>query len=483
MNISKLPILLVDDEEDILLSYSLMLRTAGLENIVTIKDSREVLPFLLRQEAAVIVLDLIMPHIHGRELLGSIKLEYPHIPVIIMTATGELEPAIECMKAGAMDYLIKPVEKCRFQSSILRAMELRELHDEVYTLRRHLFSDTLENEEAFASIITRNKKMRAIFHYIEAVAGSVRPVCIFGETGVGKELIAVVIHKISKLKGEFIAVNVAGLDDDMFSDAVFGHKKGAFTGADAPRRGFISMAEGGTLLLDEIGDLSEASQVKLLRVIEEGVYYPVGSDIPERNNARIIATTNKDLSHLIKEGKFRKDLYYRLNTHYIHITPLRERLEDMPLLLDHFLESVAKAFNKKKPTPPSELAVYLANYDFPGNVRELQGMVFDAVAQHKSGILSMEHFRQIIKKASHSIPSVSGQEIGQVLGMQGRLATIKEAEELLINEALKRANGNQGAAANLLGLTRQALNKRLIRGRANSKQQPLILPAVRPQVI
>ncbi|MBI4687752.1 MAG: sigma-54-dependent Fis family transcriptional regulator [Nitrospirae bacterium] len=471
MNISKLPVLLVDDEEDILFSYSLMLRTAGLENIMTIKDSREVLPFLSRQEAAVIVLDLIMPHIHGRELLGSIKLEYPYVPVIIMTATGELEPAIECMKAGAMDYLIKPVEKCRFQSSILRAMELRELHDEVYTLRKHLFSDTLEHEEDFTSIITRSKKMRIIFHYVEAVAGSMRPACIFGETGVGKELIAGIIHKVSGGKGEFIAVNIAGLDDNMFSDTIFGHKKGAFTGADTQRRGLLSMAEGGTLLLDEIGDLTEASQVKLLRVIEEGMYYPVGSDTPERNNARIIATTNKDLSLLIKDGKFRKDLYYRLNTHYIHIPPLRERLEDVSLLLEHFLATAAKTFNKKKPTPPPELVTYLATYDFPGNIRELQSMVFDAVAQHKSGILSMDSFRQVIKKTSSYVHSVSSNivhGIGQFSGMQGHFPKLKEAEEFLINEALKRANGNQGAAASLLGLTRQALNKRLIRGKGNT---------------
>jgi transcriptional regulator with PAS, ATPase and Fis domain len=193
-----------------------------------------------------------------------------------------------------------------------------------------------------------------------------------------------------------VALNVAGLDDTMFSDTLFGHKKGAFTGADQARDGMIACAGKGTLFLDEIGDLNESSQIKLLRLLQEHEYYPVGSDSFRKSDARIVLATNHDLQKLIATGKFRNDLYYRLCAHQIHIPPLRERLDDIPMLLDHFLDSAAKELNKKKPTPPGELVTLLTLYSFPGNVRELEAMVFDAVARHTSGILSMESFRKVI---------------------------------------------------------------------------------------
>jgi DNA-binding NtrC family response regulator len=458
------PILLVDDEQQILFSYSLMLRGAGMENILTIKDSRKVLPLLAKQNVAVIILDLIMPHISGTELLTKIKLEFPHIPVIVMTALNELEKAVECMKCGASDYLVKPVEESRFISSIQKALELRDLRNEITSLKKHLLTGELEHRAAFSSIITRSKKMLAIFHYIEAIAKSQKPVLITGETGVGKELIAKAIHEVSGLKGAHIAVNVAGLDDTMFSDTLFGHKKGAYTGADRDREGLIVKAAEGTLLLDEIGDLSISSQVKLLRLLEEKIYYPLGSDLPEKSNARIIACSNQDIQKQMSEGKFRRDLYYRLCAHHIHIPPLRERLQDIPLLLDYFLEEASKSLKKKKPTPSPELITLLSNYHYPGNIRELQAMVYDAVAQHESGKLSLDTFKRFMKqKGPTPQPQLSLPANNEVslLEIFGHFPTLKEVEDYVINEALKCSDGNQGKAAALLGITRQALNQRL----------------------
>lgn len=464
MSDTSLPILLVDDEQQILFSYSLMLRSFGFEHVITIKDSREVLPLLKKKNVAVIILDLVMPHLSGTDLLSKIRLEYPHIPIIVMTALNELEKAVECMKAGASDYLVKPVEENRFVSGIHKVLELSDLQSQIISLKRHLLAGELENEAAFSSIVTKSKKMRAIFQYIEAVAKSDKPVFITGETGVGKELIAGAVHRVSGLKGDLIAVNVGGLDDTMFSDTLFGHKKGAFTGADKDREGMIVQASGGTLFLDEIGDLSTTSQVKLLRLLEEKIYYPLGSDMPEKSTARIIACSNQDVEKQIDDGLFRKDLYYRLCAHHIHIPPLRDRLQDIPLLLDHFSEEASNALNKKKPISSRELITLLSNYYFPGNIRELQAMIHDAVAQNQSGRLSLDTFKGFIKQRG-SIPRIrhlpSLENATALQDIFGHFPTLKEMEDHVIAEALKCSEGNQGGAASLLGITRQALNQRL----------------------
>ncbi len=468
-------VLFVDDEEQILLSYTVMMRTAGIENVLTARDSRKVLALIARHEIAVVVLDLNMPHLSGADLLQKIRNEYPHITVIIVTAVNEIEKAVECMKDGASDYMVKPVEKSQFIAGIKKGLEMNMLRNEVtslkehvMSLRQHLLTDKLENEAAFASIYTTSSKMRSIFHYIETIAPSRNPVVVTGETGSGKELISRAVHDVSAVKGAFIAVNVAGLDDTMFSDTLFGHTKGAYTGAGKDRNGLIVGAKNGTLLLDEIGDLNELSQVKLLRLLEEGVYFPLGSDVQQRSNARIIGSTNKNLEKLMSKGKFRKDLYYRLCAIHIHIPPLRERTEDIPVLLHHFLEESAGSLNKKKPSPPDELVKLLSNYPFPGNIRELKAMVFDAVVKHKSGVLSMDNFKIFIQeKGNHVEPVFSAPEKSEGSGLEfsGRFPTLKEAENYLIAEALKRSDGNQGIAASLLGLTRQALNKRLNRAK------------------
>jgi DNA-binding NtrC family response regulator len=378
------PVLLVDDEEQSLTSFEMALRSANLNYFIRCRDSREVIPLLTDQEVEIILMDLRMPNISGDELLPLITSDFPDVPVIMITGANDVETAVKCMKLGAFDYMVKPVERSRLIGGVKRAIELRELQRENRLLKAHVFSDKLEHPEAFSEMVTCSAKMRAVFQYAEAIAASPRPLLITGETGVGKELVARAVHKLSRRKGAFVPVNVAGLDDNVFADTLFGHKKGAFTGAEQARGGLLEQAAGGTLFLDEIGDLSHPSQVKLLRLLQDGEYFPLGSDLGRRSDARIVVATNQDLNSLQNTSRFRKDLYYRLCDHHVHIPPLRERMEDLPPLLSHFLEKASATLGKSNPTPPEELLTLLSTYHFPGNIRELESMVFDSVGSHRS---------------------------------------------------------------------------------------------------
>jgi len=456
-------ILLVDDEQDVLFSYSLMFRSAGFSSVLSESDSRAVRALLEKQPVDLAVLDLQMPYLGGYELLTQIRAAYPHLPVIIVTAANELEMAVTCMKAGAVDYFVKPVEKGRLIASAQRALEARELRDEVASLKQQLLDGVLQNAGAFAESITCSSAMQRIFQYLEAVARSSQPVVIRGETGTGKELLARAVHTASARKGAFVAVNVAGLDDQMFADTLFGHLRGAFTGAEQKREGLIAKAAGGTLFLDEIGDLEPASQIKLLRLLQEGEYFPLGSDAPRRSDVRIVAATHRDLQRMQQTGEFRADLYYRLCTHQVVLPPLSERREDIPLLLAHLLEEAARSMGKETPTAPPELARYLASYSFPGNIRELRAMVYDAVARHTRGVLSMESFIEAMGNAPVAALDEAQLPAEQLRLADGRIPTLKEAEDLLVAQAMALGGGNQGIAARYLGVTRQALNKRLNR--------------------
>jgi two-component system, NtrC family, response regulator HydG len=460
----KRQVLLVDDEERILATSRLCLQSSGIDDVQTLSDSSKVMQYLDSGDVAVIVLDLHMPHPSGIELLPKIVHDHPQIPVIIVTADDEIETVVDCVKTGACDYLVKPVDSRRLVACVGKALEMRTLSNELSDLTQRLLTDRLDHPDVFSAIVTGNKGMRAIFQYAEIVAVTRQPVMITGETGAGKELIARAIHDLSGFSGEYVALNAAGLDDNMFSDTLFGHKKGAFTGADQTRDGLITRAAGGTLFLDEIGDLREISQVKLLRLLQEQEYYPVGSDFAKKSNARIVLATNRDLPQLIAEGKFRNDLYYRLCGHRIHLPPLRERSDDLPLLLEHFLASTAAKLNKKKPTPPPELAVLLSLYPFPGNVRELEALVFDAVVRHVSGILSMESFRAVIGDERMIAPAGNPEQVldgDPLAAIFGRFPTVGEIEEYMIGEAMRLSAGNLGAAGKLLGMGRQTLNKRM----------------------
>jgi len=463
----QLPVLMIDDEVQALNSFEMVLRSASMNHLLRCQDSRKVMEIFSSQEIEVMMLDLSMPYVSGEELLSVVTKDYPDVPVIVITGSNDVDTAVACMKTGAFDYMVKPVEKSRLISGVKRAIELRELQRENKLLRAHVLSDKLEHPEAFSETVTKSPVMRSIFQYIESISISPQPILITGETGVGKELVSRAIHKLSQRRGAFVPVNVAGLDDNVFADTLFGHRKGAFTGADQARNGLVEQASGGTLFLDEIGDLSPISQVKLLRLLQDGEYFPLGADVGKRSDARVVVATNQDIQALQESGKFRKDLYYRLCCHQIHIPPLRERREDLPILLDHFLERASETLGKKKPTPPGELLTLLSTYGFPGNIRELQSMILDAVSSHKSGKLSMEGFKSYLRQKQPALdidskPLVGGERL--MVSFSEPLPTLKQTEQLLISEAMRRARRNQATAAQLLGITRQALNKRLKQG-------------------
>lgn len=458
-------VLIVDDEEPFIRSLSIALeRSAGINNLRRCQDSREVMGILSEGGFGLVLLDLNMPFLSGDILLQKIIEEYPEVGVIIISGINQIEPAVRCMKLGAYDYFVKTNEEDRLVLGVNRAIQMVEMSQEHKEIRSRLLHDRLENPDAFAEILTCDKSMRAVFQYLESVALSAMPILITGESGVGKELFAHTAHRLSGAEGPLVSINVAGLDDNVFSDTLFGHAPGAFTSANGVRKGMIEQAAHGTLFLDEIGDLSVVSQVKLLRLIQNGEYYPLGSDRPKRMNARIVVATNQDLEKKQAKGAFRKDLYYRLCAHHVHIPPLRERKEDIPLLLNHFLGEAADALGKKRPTYPRELETLLANYAFPGNVRELQAMVHDAVSTHKSKVLSLDAFKRKIgtmTRSAQTCEASGGDEDESVFAPSTSLPSIHDVTDLLVVEAMKRAEGNQSIACRLIGISQPALSKRL----------------------
>lgn len=451
-------ILMVDDEAPWLRAMGMILEgPGGMNNLSPCQDSRQVLPLLDQGNFGVVILDLTMPHLSGEELLERITEEHPEICVIILSGLNQLETAVRCMRKGAFDYLVKTDEDSRILDCVRRAVRMQELERENQALRRHYQSEGLRNPEAFSDFITQSRSLRNALQYLEAVAPTSQPVLITGESGTGKEIAARCLHRISRGEQPLVALNVAGLDDNMFSDTLFGHLRGAFSGADTPRRGLIEEAGEGTLFLDEIGDLSPASQVKLLRLLQEGEYYPLGSDKPKPLRARIVVATHAKLQQKMAEGSFRKDLFYRLRTHQAHLPPLRERKEDIPPLLEHLLEKAAATLGKNLPPLPRELPALLASYHFPGNVRELEAMIFDALSLHGSGTLSLACFRSAIRTQAE-VPSTPQEN---PFAMMDQLPSLAEAAELLVEEAMKRSGGNQSTAATLLGVSQPALSKRL----------------------
>lgn len=463
-----LPVLLVDDELQALQSFDIALRSSGINNLLSCQDSEEVLPLADEQEIEVVLLDLWMPRLSGEEILAKFTEKYPDVPLIIVTGVNDAETAVRCIRSGAFDYLVKPIDRDRLVTTVGRAIEVRELRRENSRLKEGLLSPDLKHAEAFTPIVHMSPTMRSVLSYVEAIAGTAQPVLITGETGVGKELIARAIHAISRSGNPFVPVNAAGLDDNVFADTLFGHAKGAFTGAEGSRAGLVQQASGGTLFLDEIGDLSVASQVKLLRLLQEREYFPLGSDLPKRTDTRIVVATNQDVHALLQSCKLRKDLYFRLHTHHVHVPPLRERMEDLPVLVEHFLAEAAESLGKKKPTPPRELPSVLNTYDFPGNIRELRAMVIDAVSGHDSGVLSLQSFRDAVGIEAASPRGESAKpapDDATQATFSHPLPTLKQVEELLIEEALRRCNGNQSVAAPMLGISRQALNRRIRRMR------------------
>lgn len=454
-------IYIVDDEAEILMAVETCLKMAGFRHIITIEDSRDVMAKIQNDPPCMVILDLNMPHINGERLLKSFSNNYPDIPVIILTGTIDVDTAVRCMKTGAMDYVVKPVEEERLLAAVKNARayyEARHPNAEPHS-RSNLKSDaependfnTILKSKAFENIVTRHEGMHTIFQYMRAIAPSGQPVLVMGETGVGKELIGRSLHDLTESKGLLITVNVAGLDDNVFSDTLFGHIKGAYTGAEGARKGLIEQADNGTLFLDEIGDLGMTSQVKLLRLLQEKEYLPLGSDKTYYSNARIITSTNQDLWALEKKGLFRKDLIYRLSTHTIQVPPLRDRTCDLPLLLNQFINHAAQELNKPFPQISPKVIKKMEAYPFEGNIRELRSMIFDAMSKYTSGQLTIELFDSLC----HTSGRLKKNDLSS------KLPTLKQASDHLVTKAMEKTHDNQSAAAKILGISQQALSKRL----------------------
>lgn len=449
------PIAIVDDEAFALQTTRLQLSSHGLRNVRTFTSGADAITALKQHVFGVLLLDLTMPGISGEAVLQAARELRPKLPVIVLTASQEIETAVRCLKAGAFDYIVKPAEEERLIASVQRALDFEALRQETETLRGLIAhgAESIEHPKAFSQIICRSRSLQNLIRYADSVARTAHPVLITGETGTGKELFAHAIHLASERTGKFVAVNVSGFDDNTMSDTLFGHLKGAYTGADHARRGLVDEAEKGTLFLDEIGELSHVSQVKLLRLLQNYEYYPLGSDSLHRADIRIIAATNASPAVLQSGSRIRKDLYYRLASHHLHIPPLRERTEDIDPLMSYFSEQ------EGCPPVADEVLEQLKSYAFPGNVRELQNLVRDFCGLDKS-FLTRE---LIAKRIVQCDSTVEASKICDSPREDGAFPTLHEVQEYWIAEALKRTGGNQSAAAKLLGLTRQGLNKRLNR--------------------
>jgi len=469
-------ILVVDDEAGALDGVRLNLRAAGFSNIIVCSDGRQVAGLLRDKQIDLLLLDLVMPHMRGEVVLEQALHERPQLPVVVMTAEYDVRTAVRCMKLGAADYLTKPVDADLLIATVEKVLETSALKQEAATLRSNYFKQELRDPKSFAAIITSDSAMMRIFTYLEAASKGFQPVLISGETGTGKELMARALHESSGRKGPFVAVNVAGLDDEMFSDTLFGHVPGAFTGAVGTRKGMIEAAGAGTLFLDEIGDLSEASQVKLLRVLQEREYQPLGSDGTRPMRARVVAATNREATSL------RTDLYYRLRSYHITIPPLSARSGDLRTLLGHFIKLAAEDLGINVPSYPPTLPTLLDTYRFPGNIRELQAMVFHAVAQQQNGQLSLEAFEDAMEpgqRRTTSLPAEAGawvanqtraalsandsqsnNTVGEILSPDD----LERLERQSIMKALEKTQwkvaGFQGAAA-LLGLRPSTLASKM----------------------
>ena len=465
-------ILLVDDEEAFLSAAAFALKREGWTNVETISDSRKVIKRLERGGCGVLVLDMTMPYISGKQLLEVVSQDYPDIEVFMVTAVNDVQSAVECMKLGARDYILKPLEQDQLLSAVRRAIESKMLLAETAALKGQLLNGMVHHPGAFAPIVTNNSMMHNLFKYVEVIAGSDVPVLITGETGTGKELMAKAIHLLSGRKGKCVSVNVAGIDDTVVADTLFGHLRGAFTGADRSRKGLIEEAVHGTLFLDEIGDLRAESQTKLLRLLQEGTFHPLGSDTSLSSSARLVFATNRELRSLMQAGAFRHDLYYRLQAHEVVIPPLRERLDDIRLLAHTFIDEACEKFGKRRPHINPELFPLLSTYSWPGNIRELKGILFDALSRNETDTLSLKYLKEKLKGLRGDSPRVSASIEGKPekkVTFSTSLPTAQELELMLIKEAFQRTQGNKSQTADLIGLARATVIKRLKEAGRESK--------------
>ncbi|MBW2020761.1 MAG: sigma-54-dependent Fis family transcriptional regulator [Deltaproteobacteria bacterium] len=443
-------ILVVDDDVGLLLSIKATLVSSGMPEPALVSDSRQVMDLVRTHPFQLVLLDLMMPHVSGMEILQQIKKEFPAIECVIVTAVDDVSSAVQAMKFGAYDYLIKPINAEKLIIVINRALERYNLRHKLALFERSQTFSDLRNPEAFEGMVAADEAMALVFHQAEAAAPTDYNVLLTGESGTGKEMLARIIHTLSnRLDSPFLAVNMAASSKALFEDDFFGHTKGAYTGALTEKKGFFEVAQGGILFLDEITELEPALQGKLLRVIQEKELYRLGSTQVRNVNVRIIAATNRDIEKAVRKGLFRGDLFYRLNMFHIHIPPLRERKKDILPLAHHFLRKHAKKNQKEIDSLAPDLAERLLEYPFPGNVRELENIIASAVLWQKGRVLSLS--------SAHGLQSFSRPGRSQT----DELLTLAEVEERHIRRILEITDGNRTRAAKILGIGLRTLQRKL----------------------
>jgi two-component system response regulator AtoC len=431
----KAKVLVVDDEQLVRESLRDWLTESGYE-VFTAENGFQALEFIDRERMGVVLADLVMPGMDGIELMKRAKDIIPNIDVIIVTAYGSIATAISAMKEGAYDYIEKPFCPERLELLVQKLVEHQNLVEENISLRQRL-----EDRHHFENIIAKSHKMQQVIEVIKTVAKSNASVLIIGDTGTGKELVARAVHSQSHRRDKpFVAVSCAALPESLLESELFGHERGAFTGAVAQRKGRFELAHRGTLFLDEIGEISANMQVHLLRVLEEKQITRVGGTEPVKVDTRLVSATNKDLKTAVKEGKFREDLYYRLNVVTIELPPLKERREDIPLLAQHFLAKFAVENQKEVSTFSPEAMDFIMNYHWPGNVRELENAIERAVILAKDNVITLAELPQ-----EHLAPLPSS------------LRDLREVEREHILGVLAQTGGNYSEAARILGVTRMTL--------------------------
>ena len=446
-------ILIVDDEKNYTLILSAVLEDEGFETL-TANSGGEALRLLDDSDVDLVLTDMKMPQMDGIELLENIRARNPDIPVVMMTAHGTVERAVEAMQKGAHNFILKPFDNSSLIVYVNRALEMYRVVKENRRLR-----NAVESRYRFGNIIGKSRAMQEVFETIRKVAGANATVLLEGESGTGKELAAKSIHFNSPRRNDpFVAVNCSALSENLLESELFGHEKGAFTGAITKKKGRFELADGGTLFLDEIGELSQNLQVKLLRVLQDRTFERVGGVKPVTVDIRIIAATNKQLKREVDGGRFREDLYYRLNVIHITLPPLRRRIEDIRLLVDHFIKKYSDEGNRRSPVAgiAAEVEKVFHNYAWPGNVRELENVIERAMILCSGDIITLSDLPQDFRRSVRSTANLEG------IPSDAKLyETLALVERRMIERALKMANGVQAHAADLLGIGKSGLNQKI----------------------
>ena len=444
------PVLVVDDDVGFLLSVKSVLKGAGMREPAVLSDPERVMELVNQHPFHLVLLDLMMPRVSGMAILEQLKASVPQTECIVITAVDDVETSVQAMKFGAYDYLVKPVNPGKLVIAVNNGLERYAFHQRLSLLERRPSFSGLSHPEAFQEMIAEDPSMALVFHQAETFARNDYNLVLTGETGVGKEMLARIVHGLShRADHPLVGINMTAFNSSVFEDELFGHEKGAFTGAASDRIGFFEKAKGGTLFLDEIADVDYALQGKLLRVIQERELYRLGSTKARKIDVRLVAATNRDIHGEVEAGRFRRDLYYRLNVCHIHIPPLRERQADILPLSRHFLALHAAKNRKKIRSLDPDLAETLLGYAFPGNVRELENIIASAVLAEKTHVLTLA--------AARGLPPLEGVNERRT----ERILPLSEVQRAHILRVMDAAGGNRTRAAQLLGIGLRTLQRKL----------------------